>query len=257
MDLGIRDKVALVMASTSGLGAATARVLSAEGARVVVTGRNGAAAKALADELPGAIPVEADVLGRSGVQHLVDETTSRLGSPDIVILNGPGPSPSAAVDMTVEDAAQAMELLLLPHVDVLQRTVPEMRRRGWGRVVAVGSAGVEAPIRMLTASNVGRAALSAYLKSLANEVSSDGVTVNMLLPGRISTGRVERLDLSAAERSGESAEEVRRRSQASIPAGRYGSPAEFGAAAAFLCSDQAAYVTGSRVRCDGGILENL
>lgn len=257
MDLGIAGKIALVMASTSGLGASTARSLAAEGARVVVTGRNGAAAQALADELPGAVAVQADVLEAAGVQHLVDETTSRLGAPDIVVLNGPGPSPSAAADMSVKDAAQAIELLLLPHVDVLQRTLPEMRRRGWGRVLAVGSAGVEAPIRMLTASNVGRAALSAYLKSLANEVSSDGVTVNMLLPGRIATGRVERLDRSAAERSGESADEVRSRSEASIPAGRYGSPEEFGAVAAFLCSNQAAYVTGSRVRCDGGILENL
>lgn len=257
MDLGIAGKVALVMASTSGLGAATARSLSAEGARVVITGRNGSAAHELAGELPGAIAVQADVLEPSGARHLVDETTSRLGAPDIVVLNGPGPSPSAAADMTVKEATQAIELLLLPHVDVLQRTLPEMRRRGWGRVLAVGSAGVEAPIPMLTASNVGRAALSAYLKSLANEVSSEGVTVNMLLPGRIATGRVARLDQAAAERSGQSADDVRRRSEASIPAGRYGTAEEFGAVAAFLCSNQAAYVTGSRVRCDGGILENL
>jgi 3-oxoacyl-[acyl-carrier protein] reductase len=245
------------MASTSGLGAATASALAAEGARVVVTGRNGEAARSAAEQLPGAIGIEADVLEPAGVQHLVEETTSRLGPPDVVVLNGPGPSPSSAADMTVKDASEAIELLLLPHVDVVSRTVPEMRRRGWGRVLAVGSAGVEAPIRMLTASNVGRAALSAYLKSLANEVSSDGVTVNMLLPGRIATARVESLDRSAAERSGQSPDEVRQRSESAIPAGRYGTPEEFGAVAAFLCSARAAYVTGSRVRCDGGILENL
>jgi 3-oxoacyl-[acyl-carrier protein] reductase len=257
MDLGLRGRVALVMASTSGLGAATAAALAAEGARVVITGRSGARAAVVADGLPGAVPIAADISEPAGVHLLLEETVSRLGDPDIVVLNGPGPSPSSASDMTPKEAAQAMDLLLMPQLEVLNRTVPAMRGRGWGRVLAIGSGGVEAPIPMLAASNVGRAALSAYLKTLAGEVAPDGVTVNMLLPGRMATARVESLDAAAAERSGQPVQEVRAQSERALPAGRYGAADEFGAVAAFLCSRQAAYVTGSRVRCDGGMLQNL
>jgi 3-oxoacyl-[acyl-carrier protein] reductase len=257
MDLGLGGRVALVMASTSGLGAATAAALAAEGARVVVTGRSPERASAVAGGLVDAVAIAADINEPGGIQHLVEETVSRLGEPDIVVLNGPGPSPSSASDMTPKHAAQAMDLLLMPQLEVLNRTVPGMRGRGWGRVLAIGSGGVEAPIPMRTASNVGRAALSAYLKTLAGEVAADGVTVNMLLPGRIATARVESLDAAAAERSGQSPDDVRARSEQALPAGRYGTADEFGAVAAFLCSQQAAYVTGSRVRCDGGMLQNL
>jgi len=245
------------MASTSGLGAATAAALAAEGARVVVTGRDADRAASVASGLPDAVAVAADISEPSGVQQLVEETLSRLGPPDVVVLNGPGPSPSSAIDMTPKEAAQAADLLLMPHLDVLHRTVPHMRQQGWGRVLAIGSAGVEAPIPMLTASNVGRAALSAYLKTLAGEVAGDGVTVNMLLPGRIATARVEALDAAAAERSGQTHDEVRAQSEQALPMRRYGTAEEFGAVAAFLCSHQAAYITGSRVRCDGGMLANL
>jgi 3-oxoacyl-[acyl-carrier protein] reductase len=257
MDLGIRGRVALVMASTSGLGAATAAALAAEGARVVITGRSPDRASAVAGGLVDAVAIAGDINEPGGIQRLVEETVSRLGEPDIVVLNGPGPSPSSASDMTPKHATQAMDLLLMPQLEVLNRTVPAMRGRGWGRVLAIGSSGVEAPIPMLTASNVGRAALSAYLKTLACEVAADGVTVNMLLPGRIATARVESLDAAAAKRSGQSPAEVRARSEQTLPAARYGTADEFGAVAAFLCSQQAAYVTGSRVRCDGGMLQNL
>ena len=257
MDLRLRGRIALVMASTSGLGAATAAALAAEGARVIVTGRNADKAASFASRLPEAVAVAADISEPAGVQQLVDETIARLGQPDIVVLNGPGPSPSSASDMTPKDAAQAVDLLLMPQLDVLNRTVPQMRQQGWGRVLAIGSAGVEAPIPMLTASNVGRAALSAYLKTLAGEVAVDGVTVNMLLPGRIATARVESLDEAAAQRAGQTHDKVRARSEQSIPARRYGTADEFGSIAAFLCGHQAAYITGSRVRCDGGMLGNL
>jgi 3-oxoacyl-[acyl-carrier protein] reductase len=257
MDLGLEGRSALVMASTSGLGAATAAALAAEGVRVVVTGRNAERAAEVAGRLPGAVGIGADIGEPSGVQRLIDETVAAVGLPDIVVLNGPGPAPSSASDMTPKAAAEAVDLLLMPQLDVLTRTVPEMRRRGFGRVLAIGSSGVEAPIPMLTASNLGRAALSAYLKTLSGEVAKDGVTVNMMLPGRISTARVESLDESAASRSGQTFEQVQAQAERTIPAGRYGTADEFGAVAAFLCSRQAAYVTGSRVRCDGGLLGNL
>jgi 3-oxoacyl-[acyl-carrier protein] reductase len=129
-----------------------------------------------------------------------------------------------------------------------------MRAAGWGRVVAIGSSGVQQPIPTLTASNVGRAALAAYLKTLAGAVARDGVTVNMVLPGRIDTDRVAQLDQGAAERTGRDVDAVRNAAEDAIPVGRYGEPAEFGAVVAFLAGQQAGYVTGEQVRCDGGMV---
>ena len=132
-----------------------------------------------------------------------------------------------------------------------------MRRQGWGRILAIGSSGVVAPLPNLALSNLGRAALAGYLKTLAAEVAVDGVTVNMLLPGRIATDRTAALDQAAASRTGRSVSQVREQSQQLIPAGRYGDPAEFGAAAAFLCSAPASYITGTAMRCDGGLVNTL
>ncbi len=132
-----------------------------------------------------------------------------------------------------------------------------MRERGWGRVLAVGSSGVQQPIANLARSNAARAALAGYLKTLAGEVGRDGVTVNMALPGRIDTDRVATLDEGAAKRRGSDAATVRRASEAAIPLGRYGTPEEFGDVAAFLCSERAAYVTGAQIRIDGGAIASL
>jgi 3-oxoacyl-[acyl-carrier protein] reductase len=129
-----------------------------------------------------------------------------------------------------------------------------MRVRGWGRIVAVGSTGVQQPIEGLALSNVGRGALSGYLKTLAGEVAADGVTVNMVLPGRIDTPRSAALDRTVAARTGEDLQSVRARSAAAIPAGRYGTPQEFAAVVTFLASAQASYVTGEQIRCDGGMV---
>jgi len=129
-----------------------------------------------------------------------------------------------------------------------------MRERGWGRVIAVGSSGVQQPIERLALSNVGRAALAGYLKTLAGEVAGDGVTVNMVLPGRIDTDRVSALDAATAERTGATVEQVRTRSESAIPAGRYGTPDEFAAVVLFLASNAASYVTGEQIRCDGGMV---
>jgi 3-oxoacyl-[acyl-carrier protein] reductase len=132
-----------------------------------------------------------------------------------------------------------------------------MRARGWGRIVAIGSSGMVAPLPNLAASNLGRAALAGYLKTLAVEVAADGITVNIAVPGRIATDRVASLDATAAAGSGKTVEQVKEQSEASIPADRYGRPEEFGAAAAFLCSGPASYITGTIVRCDGGLLPVL
>jgi 3-oxoacyl-[acyl-carrier protein] reductase len=158
--------------------------------------------------------------------------------------------------MTPAGARDAVERLLLPHVRLVEAFLPGMRERGWGRVVAVGSSGVQEPIQALAASNVGRAALAGYLKSLASDVARDGVTVNMVLPGRIDTDRVASLDALTADGSGRTSDEVRAASEASIPAGRYGRPDEFAAVVTFLAGEPASYVTGEQVRCDGGMVRH-
>lgn len=282
MDLGISGKTAFVAASTGGLGLAIARALAAEGVRVAVTGRRRERAEAIAAELaelsplntdvhnthlhgtgedstagPRAIGLEADLTTAQGVASAVERAEAALGPIDILVLNGPGPKPGAASALAAEDIAAAFELLVKPHHALISRVLPGMRERRWGRILAVGSSGVVAPLPNLAVSNTGRAALAGYLKTLAAEVALDAVTVNMLLPGRIATDRVAELDQAAAKRRGTTLEEIQRESRKTIPARRYGEPEEFGAAAAFLCSAPASYITGVALRCDGGLIRSL
>lgn len=257
MDLGLAGRCAVVCASTGGLGEAIARALGAEGASVVVSGRRGDRATKIAADLPSAVGVEVDLTTPSGPAELIDAARDAFGEVDVLVLNGPGPAPGPAAAVTDDGLGTAVDTLLRPQLRLLALTLPGMRSRGWGRVLAVGSSGVAAPLPNLALSNLGRWALAGHLKTLAAEVAADGVTVNLLLPGRIATERVAYLDETAAARSGRPVEEVRAASRAQIPAGRYGDPAEFGAAAAFLCGAPASYLTGVALRVDGGLVRSL
>jgi 3-oxoacyl-[acyl-carrier protein] reductase len=257
MDLGLDGRTALVCASTQGLGEATARALAAEGARVVVCGRSAEQTRKIAAELPGAQGIAVDLLAADGPERLVASVTEAFGAIDILVLNGPGPRPGSAAAVTSQDVTAAIDALVRPQQQLIALTLPGMRERGWGRILAIGSSGIAAPLPGLALSNLGRAALAGYLKTLAAEVAADGVTVNLLLPGRIGTARVARLDAAAAERTGRSPADVAAESRRSIPAGRYGRPEEFGAAAAFLCGEPASYITGTALRCDGGLVRTL
>ena len=257
MDLGIAGRTAVVCASTSGLGEAIARALAAEGTHVVVSGRRGERARQIADELPSAVGVEVDLTGPGDDERLLAAACEAFGGIDILVLNGPGPAPGPAAEVTEPDVDAAIDTLLRPHVRLVGAVLPGMRQQGWGRILAVGSSGISAPLPNLALSNLGRAALAGYLKTLAAEVAGDGVTVNLLLPGRIATDRATALDRGRADRSGRSVDDVEEEAIAQIPAGRYGEPAEFGSVAAFLCSRQASYVTGTAVRCDGGLVGSL
>jgi 3-oxoacyl-[acyl-carrier protein] reductase len=265
MDLGIAGKTALVAASTGGLGLAVARALAAEGVRVAIVGRRRDRAKEIVAELQtayastgfDAVAIEADLTTPEGITSAVEQTVADLGPIDILVLNGPGPKPGAAATLSSEDIAAAFDLLVKPHHALVSHVLPGMRERRWGRVLAIGSSGVAAPLPNLAVSNTGRAALAGYLKTLAAEVALDSVTVNMLLPGRIATDRVAELDHAAAKRRGTSVEDIQLESRKTIPARRYGEPEEFGAAAAFLCSAPASYITGVALRCDGGLIRSL
>lgn len=257
MDLGIAGRTAIVAASTGGLGEATARALAAEGVRVAISGRREDRARAIAAELEGATAIAVDITTPDGPRQLVEQATEALGDIDIVVLNGPGPRAAAAADITSEDVGGAVNALITTHQRILALTLPGMRRRKWGRILAIGSSGVAAPIANLALSNLARSGLAAYLKTLATEVAADGVAVNLLLPGRIATERTAALDTAAAQRAGRSINDVVAQSLALIPVGRYGDPEEFGAAAAFLCSTHASYITGTALRCDGGLIKSL
>lgn len=257
MDLGMHGRTTLVCASTSGLGEGIARTLAAEGANVVVCGRRPERARAIAAELPSACGVSVDLTDPQGPDALVAATRKVFGEIDVLVLNSGGPPPSTAVGIDTAAMLAALEPLLLAQMRLVSLVLPGMRERGWGRILGVGARGVVAPIPGLALSNVARAALGGYLKTLAAEVAADGVTVNVLLPGRIATARTAAVDASTAEREGVDVADVEARSMTTIPMGRYGDVAEFAAMAAFLCSSAASYVTGTATRCDGGQLPSL
>jgi 3-oxoacyl-[acyl-carrier protein] reductase len=252
----LTGRTALVPGSTSGLGRASAEALAAKGANVVIVGRRADLATELAAGLPSAVGIGADITTEDGTDAAVGAAEERFGRVDILVLNGGGPPRAAAAEFDEAAGQAAVDQLLRPHLRLTQRLLPAMRAAGWGRIVAIGSTGVQQPIDGLVASNVGRAALAGYLKTLATEVAPDGVTVNMVLPGRIATDRVSGVDEAAAAKQGLPVEEVVRRSQATIPVGRYGRPEEFGAVVAFLASPAASYVTGEQIRCDGGLVRH-
>ncbi|WP_017613182.1 SDR family oxidoreductase [Nocardiopsis salina] len=254
MDTGLKGKTALVLGSTSGIGLAIGRGLDAEGANVVLCGRRGDRARDEAARLRSGWGAEADLSAPDAPSRLITQVGERFGQIDVLVLNGGGPPPGAATAIDDEALGRALEQNLVQQRRLVDLALPGMRSNGWGRVIAVGSSGVQQPIPQLALSNIARAGLAAYLKSLTAVVASDGVTVNMVLPGRIDTDRVESLDASAAQRRGIAPEEARARSEAAIPSGRYGTPEEFAAVAVFLASTSASYVTGEQVRCDGGLV---
>ncbi|GAB3207262.1 SDR family oxidoreductase [Marinactinospora thermotolerans] len=257
MDIGLAGRTALVPGASSGLGLAIARALAAEGANVVMAARRGDLLRRHAAELPSALAVEIDITAPDAARRLVGAAVERFGQVDVCVLNGGGPAPGTALEATDADLLRAVETQLLTHQRLAAAVLPGMRERGWGRLVAVGSAFVQEPAPNMVGSNTGRAALAAYLKTLAAEVAADGVTVNMVLPGRIDTDRVAHLDREAARRSGRTPEQVRADSVARIPVGRLGTPEEFAAVVTFLAGAPASYVTGSQIRCDGGLLRAL
>jgi 3-oxoacyl-[acyl-carrier protein] reductase len=257
MDLGLAERTALVCASTSGLGLATARALCEDGARVVVTSRSSERAEKVAAALPNAVGIGCDLVAADGAARLFGESTRLVGKIDILVLNGPGPAPGTAAGVDDAGVDSAVAALVKPQVQLVRSVLPAMQAQRWGRILSISSTSIVAPIANLALSNLGRAALAGYLKTLASEVAAQGITVNSLLPGRIATPRAVQINEAAAARSGVPLADVEQSSTGEIPAGRYGEPDEFGAVAAFLCSARASYVTGVALRCDGGLVPTL
>lgn len=261
MDLGLKGKTALIMGGSQGLGLAIAERLAAEGADLVLSSRRAdvleeVAAKITADH---GVTVRIDALDLTD-EAAVSEFCARVREdyqPDILLNNAGGPPPSPAIGVAQDVWARSAQSLLFSLIQITEAAVEGMRARKWGRVLAIGSSGVVQPIPNLAVSNTIRGAMAGFCKTLAAEVAGDGVTVNMILPGKIDTKRVGQLDTARAEREGKTLEEVRTQIAASLPAKRYGQPEEFANVAAFLMSVPAGYVTGQMTRVDGGMIASI
>lgn len=257
MDLGLSNRRALVFGASRGLGAAIAATLAAEGAHVFAASRSGGPIEGLSADIASRIePLVCDLSDRASIDALADRLLAE-GGVDILINNCGGP-PAGPISKVSAEVWVAQFQTMAAHIFHLSaRFLPPMQERKWGRIVTVASSGVEQPIPNLGISNGVRAAVVGWSKTLAGEVAASGVTVNVVLPGRIHTDRVDQLDDLAAGRQGKTREEVAAASRGGIPAGRYGQPQEFADVVAFLASERASYVTGGKIRVDGGMIRSV
>ncbi|MEH3145827.1 MAG: SDR family oxidoreductase [Methylobacterium frigidaeris] len=260
MDLGLKGKRAIVLSSSRGLGRGIAESLAAEGADVLLTARS---AERL-DEAVAAINGRGQGRAHAFVGDLTGSVEAihaaaqeKLGGVDILVANTGGPPAGTALGVAPEAWAPQFEAMAVPVFRLAGLVLPGMREAGFGRIVVVASSGVEQPIPNLVMSNALRASIAGWAKTLSAEVAADGVTVNMILPGRIETDRTGELDAANAKKQGKTPQEIAEAARTAIPARRYGRVQEFADVACFLASERASYVTGSMVRVDGGAIRSI
>jgi 3-oxoacyl-[acyl-carrier protein] reductase len=250
VDLGIEGRVALVMAASRGIGRGIAAALAGEGARVAIASRSRETLERAAAEIDGDVrPFEADAADLDRLALLPGEVADGLGPIEILVTNSGGPPPGGALDHGLEQWELAYRTLVLAPKTLIEASLPGMRERGWGRIVNVGSSSTREPIPGLALSNAHRLAAVGYFKTLAAEAAGDGITVNTVATGRFATDR-----LADNYGSLDAAEDAARRD---VPAGRLGTPEEYGDLVAFLCSERAAYLTGAVIPLDGGMLRGI
>ena len=262
MDLGLRGKVALVAASSKGLGRAIAEELAAEGAHLVICARGREALEEAAESIRQRAPVKvvdipADVSEPQDAARVVSAALEEFGQVDILVTNSGGPPSGSFESLNPEMWDAATRLLLKSAVELARAVLPGMKERRWGRILNVTSIAAKQPIEGLMLSNSLRAAVIGFARTLANEVAPFGVTVNNLLPGYTRTDRVQELARAAGGKTGASDTDIVSKWEREIPMGRLGEPREFAALAAFLASERASYITGSSIAVDGGWIRSL
>jgi 3-oxoacyl-[acyl-carrier protein] reductase len=261
MDLGIQGRTALVLAGGGGLGGAVAATLAREGAKVAVADIDlGAAQRTVAAIVAQggvAVPIRWDLADLDSIDGHVGTVERELGGVDILVNITGGPPPTPASGQSPKLWGDSFRSMVLSVIVIADRVLPGMRARKWGRIITSTSSGVVAPIPNLGVSNGLRQTLVGWSKTLAGEVGADGVTANIIVPGRIATPRISFLDEQKAGREQRPLQDVVAQSTGSIPLGRYGNPQEYADVVAFLASERASYLTGSLFRVDGGMLGNI
>jgi 3-oxoacyl-[acyl-carrier protein] reductase len=261
MDLGLRGKVALVCGGSRGIGYAAAAEFATEGMKVAVCGRDAGALEKANSRLAAlggeVLAVEGDLATQAGVASVISAVQQRFDHVDVLVTNTGGPPTSPALGADWAAWENATHLLLRSAVELTRAFVPGMQARKWGRVIGITSMAVKQPVPSLVLSNALRAAVTGYLRTLANEVAVDGVTVNTVLPGYTETERLDALAAATTKRTGASRESVYDQWRATTPAGRLGAPEDLAAVIAFLASDRAGFVTGQAICVDGGAVKSL
>ncbi|MBN1218728.1 MAG: SDR family oxidoreductase [Anaerolineae bacterium] len=261
MNLGLKNKVALVTASSKGLGRASAESLAQEGARVAICARDGKTLKTTADQIANAtgsevLAIPADMNSSRDIEQVVKETVHHFGALQILVTNAGGPPAGYFEEFNDKQWQEAFNLTMMSAVRLIRAVLPPMRQEKWGRIINITSLSVKEPIDNLILSNAIRAAVHGLAKTLANQVARDGITVNNVMPGYIQTDRVEQLAQHSAERTGRSVADVLAEMGQPAPVGRIGQPKELGALVAFLASEQAAYINGVSIPVDGGRIKS-
>lgn len=262
MDLGIKNRVALVAASSEGLGKAIASQLSREGSKVVICARGKERLMKTKDEIASETRGEvnafvADVTDRNQVSKLVKNVVDALGTVEILVCNAGGPPSGTADEFSLDDYQEALELSLLSTVNLCYEVIPLMKKQKWGRIINMVSISAKQPIDTLILSNTARAGVLGFSKSLSNQLAPYGVTVNSVCPGYIKTERVENLARAFEEKGTGTVKDFYKNIENNIPLGRLGTPKEIAQAVAFLASEGASYITGVALQVDGGYIKAL
>ena len=262
MDLGIKGKIALVTAASKGLGRGAAAALAAEGCRVAICARTAADVEQAAGEIAAAAGAEvagfsADMSNPGDIDRLLDDVRSQLGDPEIVVANAGGPPTGNFAHTKLEQFIPAVELSMMSSIRLTYGTVAAMKAKGWGRIVYITSVSVKQPIPYILLSNTARAGLTGFMKTVAREIASTGITLNAVLPGGHDTPRIRQTLQTQAEKQGVSMEEALKARAGETPTRTLGDAGDFGAVVAFLCSQQAKYITGENLLVDGGSYAGL